>query len=98
LKIGPKARLDGKTWTPEASPDDPVYTRGFSIGVMRLTDFLKNTPEKDSPKSKEPSKRKKSSGKEPDEFQLMLHRINEQMLAEDFSKPESTSQPPDEKN
>lgn len=33
--IGPKVRKGAGASTREASPDDPIYTRGFSIGQTR---------------------------------------------------------------
>ena len=35
FKITPKGRGETKSSTPEASADDPIYTRGFAIGEMR---------------------------------------------------------------
>lgn len=49
LKIGPKALNREKEEIPsvrEASPNDPIYTRGFAIGEMRSRPSSKNTEEK----------------------------------------------------
>lgn len=47
LTIGPKAMgREPKSSIPEASADDPIYTRGFAVGGMRSTPSLKNTEEK----------------------------------------------------
>lgn len=38
--------IDGKeTWMRKASPDDPIYKRGFVFGGM----ILKKTPKNDTP-------------------------------------------------
>ena len=45
FKIGPKGRGKTKSSTPEASADDPIYTRGFAIGEMRSRPSSKVTEE-----------------------------------------------------
>ncbi|OPY84697.1 MAG: hypothetical protein A4E71_02562 [Smithella sp. PtaU1.Bin162] len=47
FKIGPKARLGLKSSTPEASPDDPIYQRGFVIGEMHSTNSSPNVAQTD---------------------------------------------------
>jgi len=46
---------------PETPADDPFYTRGFSIGEMRLTGSSKNTAGTTSPQSKNSSSKQKGS-------------------------------------
>ncbi len=64
FKIGPKARLGLRSSTPEASPDDPIYQRGFVIGETHSTNSSKNTAEKASPQSS--SNQKEASSSNPD--------------------------------
>jgi hypothetical protein len=40
---GPKIRKGAGSSMPEASPDHPIYKRGFAIGVVRSTPSLKST-------------------------------------------------------
>jgi len=68
LKIGSKIQKEMESLTmdeiraaiadvPKASADDPIYTRGFSIGEMRLNGSLKNTAGTTSPQSKSSSRK-----------------------------------------
>lgn len=41
FKIGPKTRKGVGSSMPEASADDPIYTRGFAVGVTRPSDSTK---------------------------------------------------------
>jgi len=45
FKITPKGRGETKSSIPEASADDPIYTRGFAIGEMRSRSSSKVTEE-----------------------------------------------------
>jgi len=50
----PKARFSSR----EAPPDDPIYNRGFAIGVTRSRNSSADTTKQESeplPKSEEPS-------------------------------------------
>jgi hypothetical protein len=47
----------------EASADDPIYTRGFKIGVVRSTTSSKNTQEKVSNSEKKKPMSEESSSK-----------------------------------
>ena len=48
---GPKIRKGRGSSVPFLPPDDPIYSRGFAIGVVRLTDSSKSTRAKTSPSS-----------------------------------------------
>ena len=45
FKITPKGKKPTNYSIPEASADDPIYTRGFAIGEMRSRPFSKVTDE-----------------------------------------------------
>jgi len=45
FKIGPKGRGKTKSSTPDASAEDPIYTRGFAIGEIRSRPSPKVTEE-----------------------------------------------------
>ena len=51
-KTGRKTQREGLSWIKEASPDDPIYTRGYMIGGKRSRTSLKDTPETTSPSAK----------------------------------------------
>ena len=53
--IGPKVRKGAGALIHEASADDPIYKRGFSIGVTNSSNLSLNTAEKVSPQSNEQS-------------------------------------------
>jgi len=50
--IGPKVRKGAGALIHEASADDPIYKRGFSIGVTNSSNLSLNTAEKVSPQAK----------------------------------------------
>jgi hypothetical protein len=53
-KTEPKTPKGHRYSIPEASPDDPIYKRGFAFGVVRSTGSSKTTPAKISPSLKTP--------------------------------------------
>jgi hypothetical protein len=55
-KTGVKIVKGAGSLIPEASPDDPIYKRGFAIGVTRSTSSTKNAVTTTSKSSKKPQK------------------------------------------
>jgi len=51
---GPKIRKGAGFSIPELPPDDPIYKRGFAVGVTRWIPPSKNTPATTWPSSSEP--------------------------------------------
>ena len=82
FKIGPeimKQIREAKTSSiPEASADDPIYTRGFAIGEMRSRSSSKAT----AAKPKQPP----VLHGPPDELELEAHNLYEKGLTEYLDK------------
>jgi hypothetical protein len=51
---GPKIRKGRGSSAPWLKPDDPIFKRGFAIGVVRSIPSSKSTPATTSPSSSEP--------------------------------------------
>ena len=64
-KIGPKIAPETTSWYRVASADDPIYTRGFTIGGWITKDSFPATAETALPASSEPSPAADSSKKKP---------------------------------
>lgn len=54
MSTGPKIVKGRGSSLPELSPDDPIYKRGFAIGVTRSTPSSKSTAATTSPSLKTP--------------------------------------------
>ena len=64
-KIGPTIYKGIGSSIPEASADDPIYTRGFTIGGYYSKDSFPATAETALPASSETSPARDSSKKKP---------------------------------
>lgn len=83
----------------EASPDDPIYTRGFAIGGMSSMRFSNSSPATD-PNTSKPSPTSPQGDADstdhlpPDEGQLSMHRAYERALSELFANMDLESEEP----
>ena len=63
-KIGKEIFRSGSFSIKPASPDAPIYSRGFAIGERRLSNSSSNTQETGSPNKSKPQSSKSGSAKD----------------------------------
>ena len=86
--IGPKAMGRKATSSiPEASADDPIYTRGFAVGEMRSRPSSKVTEEEKKRSLATPSE------EPPDQYELQASNLYEKGLQEALDKNLLTKEP-----